>query len=86
MLEIMKKAMLAGIGALTLSEQKARAIIDELVEQGKISSEEGEKLVKELMEKAEASKKEIEAKIGEQAREWADKIGYVKRAEFEALE
>ncbi|TAL17446.1 hypothetical protein EPN96_05035 [bacterium] len=85
MLDIMRKAMLAGIGALTLSEQKARVIINDLVEQGRMSSEEGEKLAKELMEKADASRKEFEAKAGEYARELMAKVDFVKRSEYDEL-
>jgi polyhydroxyalkanoate synthesis regulator phasin len=85
MLDVMRKAMLAGIGALTLSEQKARVIINDLVEQGRMSSEEGEKLARELMEKADASRRELEEKVGEYARELMAKVDFVKRSEYEEL-
>lgn len=81
----MRKAMLAGIGALTLSEQKARVIINDLVEQGRMSSEEGEKLARELMEKADLSRRELEEKVGEYARELMAKVDFVKRSEYEEL-
>jgi polyhydroxyalkanoate synthesis regulator phasin len=85
MLDVMRKAMLAGIGALTLSEQKARVIINDLVEQGRMSSEEGEKLARELMEKADLSRRELEEKVGEYARELMAKVDFVKRSEYEEL-
>ncbi len=46
MLDMIRKATLAGIGALTLTEERARKLIDELVEQGKMSKEEGESIIR----------------------------------------
>src|SRR5512144_1148687 len=49
--EVIKKAMLAGLGA----QEKAKEFIDELVKAGELSKSEGATLVKEWVSKAEES-------------------------------
>ena len=58
MLDLLRKATLAGIGALTLTEERARKLVDELVEQGRMSREEGEGVIREMLHKTEASREE----------------------------
>lgn len=86
MLDLVRKAALAGIGVMTLTEEKARKIIDELVEQGQVSSEEGESLVKEMMSKFESSKGELEGKIKENVSEIFRKMDLVPRKDLASAE
>ena len=57
--EIIKKAMLAGLGA----QEKAKEFVDELVKAGELSKSEGATLVKEWATKAEESTKDMDHKI-----------------------
>ena len=57
--DIIKKAMLAGLGA----QEKAKEFVDELVKAGELSKSEGATLVKEWASKAEESTKDIDVKI-----------------------
>ncbi len=57
--DIIKKAMLAGLGA----QEKAREFVDELVKAGELSKSEGATLVKEWASKAEESTKDVDHKI-----------------------
>ncbi len=86
MLDIIRKAALAGIGALTLTEERARKLIDELVEQGRLSREEGESLVRDLLAKTEASREEWETRIRDMVQEVFRKMDLVPRKDFERLE
>lgn len=86
MLDLVRKAALAGIGVMTLTEEKARKIIDELVEQGQVSGEEGECMVKEMVSKFESSKGEIESKIKENVNEVFRKMELAPRKDLNAAE
>ncbi len=86
MLDMIRKATLAGIGALTLTEERARKLIDELVEQGKMSKEEGESIIREMLTKTEASREEWEARIREMVQEVFRKMDLVPKKDFELLE
>ena len=57
--EIIKKAMLAGLGA----QEKAKEFVDELVKAGELSKSEGATLVKEWATKAEESTKDMDHKM-----------------------
>lgn len=58
--EGLKKVMLAGIGAIALTAEKSGQLIDDMIEKGELTVEQGKALNKELkhtVEKAKADKK-----------------------------
>jgi len=60
MIELIKKAVLTGIGVASLTKEKMEEIAKEFVERGKLSEEEGEKLVADMLKRAEDSRKSLE--------------------------
>jgi polyhydroxyalkanoate synthesis regulator phasin len=78
----LKKAFLAGLGAVSLSSERTREIVDELVKQGKLKQKDGEKVFKELMTKASAAKKDVESKVGSQV---ISALGKVNAAALEQM-
>lgn len=85
MLELMKKGLMAGIGALVLTTEKVQETIRKLVEEGKISTEEGEKLAQDLVRTGERQWEEITSNIAEKTKKWSESVEMVKREEFEQL-
>lgn len=69
MLEAVKKAMLAGIGALDLSREKREKFFDELIKRGEQPKNEEAKLVKEALDRAEKKTTELKEKIDERVKE-----------------
>jgi polyhydroxyalkanoate synthesis regulator phasin len=65
MFELLRKAALAGLGIVTLREEKVKEIIEDLIAQGELSKEEGSDLIKELREKLEKNKDDLEKRVGE---------------------
>jgi len=51
MRELLKSVVYTGIGAAFLTKEKIEALKDDLVEQGKISQDEGKQFVDELVKK-----------------------------------
>lgn len=86
MLDFFRKAALAGIGAVTLTEERARKIVEELVEQGRVSRDEGENLIKDMLAKAETSRTEWEGRIHEMVQETFRKMDLVPRGDLQMLE
>lgn len=70
MLEAIKKVLFAGIGALALSEEKSREIVAELIKQGEITAQDGEKLLSEMRGKFTKTGKSVEEKILATAKEY----------------
>ncbi len=60
MLEIVEKTLLAGIGALALTQKKAEEVIDDLKERMNLSEEEGKNLLEKLRNAAKENQEKIE--------------------------
>lgn len=80
--EIIKKAMLAGLGA----QEKAKEFIDELVKAGELSKSDASSLVKEWVSKAEDSRKEFDLKIKDTIAASLEKLNIPSRDDMEKLE
>jgi poly(hydroxyalkanoate) granule-associated protein len=80
--EIIKKAMLAGLGA----QEKAKEFIDELVKAGELSRNDGATLVKEWMSKAEESTKEMDHKVKDTVNAAFEKFNIPTRDDLANLE
>ena len=81
-----KKGLLAGLGAIDFSIEKAREAIDKLIERGEISTEQGKKVVEELVERGKKDSAEFAGKVDEAVRKAFDKIAVVSKSRFEKLE
>jgi len=58
--ELLKKLILAGIGALELTREKAEEVIEELFKRGKIVYQEKKNLLQELAKRGEEQKERLE--------------------------
>ena len=66
MFETLDKVMLAGLGAMSMTKEKAEQIFDEYVEKGKLQKEHRAGFVKDVMDQAEKAKDDLEKVISEQ--------------------
>ncbi len=80
--EIIKKAMLAGLGA----QEKAKEFVDELVKAGELSKSDASSLVKEWVSKAEDSRKEFDNKIKDAMAAAFEKLNVPTRDDIEKME
>ena len=85
MFELIRKTVLAGLGAATLTKEKAEGFVDELVQRGEVTAEERPKFVKELVARAEESEKELEEKVNESVGKAIEKLGIPTKADLDAL-
>jgi polyhydroxyalkanoate synthesis regulator phasin len=80
--DIIKKAMLAGLGA----QEKARELVDELVKAGELSKNEAATLVKEWTSKAEESTKDLDLKLKDTIAGALERLNIPTRDDLEKLE
>lgn len=85
MIELIKKAMLTGLGAASLTRDKIEEIGRDFIDKGKLSQQEGEKLMEDLVAKADESKQEIKKQIEERVDDILKKMNLVKVSEIEEL-
>ncbi|RZN36524.1 MAG: hypothetical protein EF813_07215 [Methanosarcinales archaeon] len=63
MIESLRKLGLLGIGAVAITEEKVKQVVNELVEKGDVSTEEGKTLVNELLAEKKKQMQDLDEKI-----------------------
>ena len=85
MLETMKKGLLASIGAAVLTRDRIRQTLDKLVQEGKLSSEEAERMADRMVEEGEKELKPLQEKMLSTVHRSLEKLDLLPRKEFEDL-
>jgi poly(hydroxyalkanoate) granule-associated protein len=85
MSELIKKTILAGLGVLSFSQEKAKEIAKDLVRRGELAKTEEAKFVKDLMEKAEKRRVEMEKKMEKTVEKVLVKLNIPTRKELNEL-
>lgn len=85
MLEIVEKTLLAGIGALALSQKKAEELIEDLKERMNLSEEEGKNLLEKLKSAAKENQQKLEDMAQAEVQKACERIGVVTSDDFEKL-
>lgn len=81
MANILEKTLLMGLGVFTLTREKVREAVNELVETEEVEPEAADKLADALVKKGEKEREELRGMIGQEVR----RVTPVSRKEFEAL-
>jgi poly(hydroxyalkanoate) granule-associated protein len=85
MSDLIKKTILAGLGALSLTREKAEEITKDLVRRGEVAKTDEAKFVKDLIKRAEKNKGEVEKKIEKIVEKTLIKLNVPTRKELDAL-
>lgn len=86
MIDLIKKAMFTGIGVAALTKEKVEDVARDFVEQGKMSEQEGKKLVDEIMAKSRESQEELAQKIEASVAMAVEKLSLAKESDIAALQ
>ncbi len=74
-----------GLGAISLTKERAELFIDEMVERGEISKEDAKETLDDIMKKGQEQREEVRTMIQEEIDSWKNKFGVVTRAELEKM-
>ncbi|SMC16293.1 Polyhydroxyalkanoate synthesis regulator phasin [Desulfacinum hydrothermale DSM 13146] len=85
MLELIKKSLMASLGAAVVTKERVEKATRELVEEGKLSREEAEKLAEELIESGEKHWEEVQGSLSESVKKAVDRLDLARRHEVQAL-
>ena len=86
MMDVFRKAFLAGMGAMSLSSEHASKLVDELVEAGELRQKEGRDLVDEIVKKAGEVKKHVESTIAKQMDAAHERMNLASLARLKEME
>jgi len=86
MLESLDRLLLAGLGALSMTRERAEQIFDDYVRRGQVEKERRTGFVREMVEMAEKSRQDFENLITRQVREAVDKLNLPTRDDLARIE
>lgn len=82
MFELLKKSILTGIGAVVLTTERVQEATRRLVEEGKMSTDEAEKLADDLLRSGERQWDEVSSRVQDAMRKWAQNMDLVQRKDY----
>ena len=85
LLEAARKVLLAGIGAIALTQETAEDFVNRLIERGEIAEKDGRKLVKEVMDKRKKGTEKAEDEITKRVETVLDRMSVPSKADIDAL-
>ncbi|MBP7052299.1 MAG: phasin family protein [Phycisphaerae bacterium] len=86
MFETFDKLMMAGLGALTMTRERAEKMFDEYVNKGQAMKETRSGFVKDVMDGAERTKAELQKLVGDQVRQTVNGLHLASKEDVERLE
>ncbi|WPC23726.1 phasin family protein [Brachyspira hyodysenteriae] len=80
-----KSGFYSSIGMMLKGKEKLEEAAREFIKDKNVSAEEGEKFVKDMVNKANETKEDVSQFIDERVKKVVDKMGYVKKEEYDAM-
>ena len=86
MLEALDKILMAGLGALSMTRERAEQIFDDYVRRGQVEKDRRTGFVREVVEMAERSRQELEGLITKQVQQAMGKLNLPTREDLARVE
>jgi polyhydroxyalkanoate synthesis regulator phasin len=86
MRDIVERGLLASLGILSLTREKAQAMVDELVKRGEVRRDDSKGLVDRLVQRGEEERGSFRKLIHEEVAKVAHELNLATRADLQALE
>jgi poly(hydroxyalkanoate) granule-associated protein len=86
MFEALDKMLLAGLGAISMTQERAEKIFDEFVSRGKAEKDSKAGFIKTLMDAADKNRAELEKVIAKQLKETLERLDLPTRDDIKRLE
>ena len=86
MFEIFKKSLFAGLGLAVVTKTKLESVLDKLVEEGKMSRAEAEKMGQDLLESGEKQWTDFESRLQETVKGLLSNMDICKASDVKKVE
>jgi len=84
--DLMNKVLLAGVGALSLTRQKAEELVEELAKEGKVAEKKKPDFVKDLLDRAEKSRHDLEDMVSRSVSSALTKLSIATKEDLKRIE
>lgn len=86
MKDLLKKSLLLGVGALTVTREKAEKMIRELEQKGEVTSGEAREYINELVERGEQERNVLRETVSRELDRLIKVMGLATKSDLKALE
>jgi len=86
MFDLARKAMLMGIGALSMTKEAVENVVEELVKKGELTQQEGKKLADEVLERGRKEQARIQEAVEKAVVKVITDAGAATKADLERIE
>jgi polyhydroxyalkanoate synthesis regulator phasin len=86
MFETLDKMVLAGLGALSMTRERAEKMFDEYVSRGRAERDARTGFVKEMMDSAERTRQELERLVSDQVRQTMKSLQVATQEDIQRVE
>ncbi|MGQ9591449.1 MAG: phasin family protein [Planctomycetota bacterium] len=86
MIDTLRNSILVGLGAVAFGQEKLRAALDELVERGELTAEQGRKLLEEFVRRGREESRTLLAGLAAEISRLPERMPVVLRREYARLE
>ncbi len=86
MMESLSRFMCAGLGALTMTRERAEKLYEEFVQRGEVEKDKRSKFVQDLMDAAEQARKDTEKLVADQVDRVVGRMNLATREDMARLE
>ena len=85
MVDTLRKLLLAGLGALDMTEEKAKAVFADLTARGEMSEKEAKELIASWSKRAAEQREHLQKDIEQSVHRAMNAMGIARQAEIDAL-
>lgn len=85
LLEVVRKVLLAGIGAVALAQDEMEDFVNRLIERGEIAEKDGRKLIRDLTERREKETARAEQELDDRVGRLVNRLGIPSKSDIDAL-
>jgi polyhydroxyalkanoate synthesis regulator phasin len=86
MIDALKKAMLAGVGAAVLTAEKVEGVLSEWVQKGKVSADDAKAMARRIADQGKAEFESSSEEVKRALKELLEKAGMGQKERIESLE
>ncbi|MEN6616715.1 MAG: hypothetical protein ABFD12_09175 [Syntrophorhabdus sp.] len=84
-MDIIRKAIFLGLGAIAMTQEKAESIVDELIKKGEVASSEKYKTIDRLLKEADNQQKQFQDKMNETVENAILKMGLPTKKDIDEI-
>lgn len=84
-MDILRKAIFLGLGAITITREKAEAMVDELIKKGEVASAERYTAIDKLLKEADAQQRQFQDKVNAAVQKTIAEIGLPTKKDWDEV-